>query len=95
MRLIVTDAARADLKEIARYSGREWGAARKQRYMQLMRDRFRELLRSPDLGPARDELGACHRGLVAGSHVIFYRRVRGQIVVMRVLHQRMDVHLHL
>ncbi|MBV8976921.1 MAG: type II toxin-antitoxin system RelE/ParE family toxin [Alphaproteobacteria bacterium] len=95
MHLILADRARADLWSIARYTEREWGATRKKRYMAFLRERLGTLLRHPDLGPVRDDLGSGYRSLLAGSHMIFYRRAGEGIVVIRVLHQRMDIRRHL
>ncbi|MGQ0741341.1 MAG: type II toxin-antitoxin system RelE/ParE family toxin [Alphaproteobacteria bacterium] len=94
MRLVISGAARDDLKSIARYSKREWGAARQKRYMAAIRDRFIELLRHPEMGTRRRDLGTAYRNLAVGRHVIFYRIAGNQIIVVRVLHQRMDVRLH-
>jgi toxin ParE1/3/4 len=94
-RLVVSKAALGDLKIIARYTEREWGQARKTRYLAILRERFAALLKHPQLGMLREDLAAGYRSLPAGRHVIFYRLTNGDIVVLRVLHQRMDVKLHL
>jgi len=95
MRLAVTHAARRDLKAIARYTQKEWGAARRARYLEIIRARFADLLAHPALGPPREDVAQGCRGLAVGRHVIFYRFAREEIVILRVLHQRMDVRLHL
>jgi toxin ParE1/3/4 len=94
MRLIVSPDARRDLKSIARYSEREWGRERRDRYMEALRQRFGNLLGNPQLGAPRTDLGTDYRSLPVGRHVIFYRARGEELHLLRVLHQRMDVRLH-
>ena len=94
IRLAVTHAARRDLKAIARYSEQEWGAARKKLYMAAIRERFAAVLHHSALGSPRDDLGSGARCLAVGRHLIFYRVEDEEVVILRVLHQRMDVKLH-
>jgi toxin ParE1/3/4 len=92
MRLVVAHLARRDVQAIARHS--EWGAARKAQYMAAIREKFRfcsggrqSALRATISRPA----------IVAipwGRHLIFYRVEEGSVIILRVLHQRMDVRLH-
>lgn len=95
MRLVIADTARADLRSIKRFSAQEWGEERGARYMAAVQQRFSALLRHPDLGPARTDLGAGYRSLLVGSHVVFYRHDKEIIEIVRVLHQRMDAKRHL
>ena len=94
MRIAVARAAGRDLKAIARYTEKQWGAARRQRYLAALRDQFAALLRHPALGAPREDVAAGYRALAVGRHIIFYRVAGEEIVIVRVLHQRMDVRLH-
>jgi len=94
-RLLVSDAARADLKSIARYSEREWGNARKKQYLAAIRARFSALRHRPEIGVVRRDIGAGYRSLPIGRHLVFYRIGSDAVVIVRVLHQRMDATLHL
>lgn len=95
MRLVLTDASRADLMSISEYSLAEWGASGKKRYMRAIRTRFSALLRHPELGPAREDLGPGCRCLLAGRHAIFYRLAGEELIIQRILHQRMDAAQHI
>ncbi|HTQ15325.1 MAG TPA: type II toxin-antitoxin system RelE/ParE family toxin [Rhizomicrobium sp.] len=94
MRLDIAHRARLDLRNIARYSREQWGAANKARYMAAIRLRMPGLLRQPGAGVARDDLAAGLRCVPVGRHVIYYRIAEGRIAVIRVLHQRMDAKRH-
>lgn len=89
-RLVVSATARDDLRGVARYSEREWGKARKKQYVQAIRRRFDLLRQRPEIGVERCDLGAGYRSLPVGRHIIFYRIEIDSIIVVRVLHQRMD-----
>jgi toxin ParE1/3/4 len=95
MRLIVLPDARRDLKSIARYSEKEWDVERRDLYMTAFQHRFRGLLANPSLGVPRNDFGADYRSMPVGRHIIFYRLKSENLHILRVLHQRMDVKLHL
>jgi toxin ParE1/3/4 len=95
MRLIVSKTARTDLRNIANYTLEMWGIARKVEYLAVLRARFSSLLNQPNLGAPRNELSAGYRSVSAGSHVIFYSVRYDAVVILRELHQRMDVKLPL
>jgi toxin ParE1/3/4 len=42
-----------------------------------------------------DDLRPGYRKYLVGSHVLFYRVTNTDVVVVRILHQRMDVERHL
>ena len=45
----------------------------------------------PGIGMARDELAPGLRGFPVGDYLIFYRRDRGSIDIVRVLHGSRDL----
>lgn len=94
MRLVVARLARRDLQAIARYSEKEWGAARKAQYMAAIREKFSLLLQRPAIGAPRHDIAPGYRSHPVGRHLIFYRVEDKSVVIVRVLHQRMDVRLH-
>jgi toxin ParE1/3/4 len=90
--LIVAGWARADLDAIARYTERRWGIARKRLYLDMLRRRFADLRTASGLGAARDDIRPGYRSIMCGSHIVFYRETADRIEILRVLHQRMDLH---
>lgn len=91
----LTHAARHDIEEITRHTAQTWGPERKRIYLDAIRDCFLRLKRFPDLGTPRDDLAPGFRSVQVGHHIAFYRQTDTDIVVVRVLHERMDVHRHL
>jgi len=94
-RLVVANAARADLRAIRGFTEREWGAARRDRYLAAIRERFELLQRRPEVVAIRRDLGSDYRVLSVGRHLIIYRYNGIEVTIVRVLHQRVDIRLHL
>jgi toxin ParE1/3/4 len=89
---VLAQAAGADLREIARYSLRQWGAAQARRYIAQLEAAAAAL--ASGQGVFKD-LGTLHPGLrVAGSgkHFVFCLLRPGRpALVLAVLHERMDL----
>ena len=84
-------AARADLKEIGRFSRREFGKAVADKYLLGLDQAFDRLASHPYFGEAQPKLGKGVRRLSHRSHRIFYE-VEGEIVlILRIYHHARDV----
>jgi len=81
--------AEKDLLGIARYTLRTWGRAQALRYLDDLQTCCGMLAQKPALGRRCDNFRPELRRLERGRHVIFYRSVRGGILVSRILHARM------
>lgn len=81
--------AEKDLLEIAAYTLRTWGKAQAARYLDNLEGCCEMLANNADLGRRGEEIRPGLRRLEHGRQVIFYRRARTGILVVRVLHQRM------
>ncbi|HPZ60309.1 MAG TPA: type II toxin-antitoxin system RelE/ParE family toxin [Zoogloea sp.] len=91
----LTHAAKADLKEIGRYTKKQWGAAQRVKYLTMLDGCFRDLAAKPLTGQDCSDIRAGYRKYSAGSHVIFYRQIaEDTIEVVRILHGRMDTERH-
>ena len=86
--LRVSLAARRDLLEIGRFTVERWGAAQADRYLAQLDKCLRLLARAPPSGRTCDEIKAGYRRYRQGRHVIFYRIVRAQVHVIRILHEQ-------
>lgn len=90
-RLFVADRAKADIHSLREYTEAQWGIEQQRRYLHGLFDRMRQLRHHPRLGRPRDDLRAGLRSLISGSHMIYYRETEDLVVILRVLHVRMDV----
>ena len=94
-RLELTEIARADLKSIRRYSIRTWGQDRTSQYMTAIRATLKGLVRGTVLTRNRDDLRPGLQMVPSGRHCIFFESDESRVLVVRVLHDRMDYRRHL
>ena len=92
---LVRPEAERDLKGIGRYTYRAWGREQARKYLRALHLKIRRLAANPNLGVMRDDVGEGYRSAPVGHHLVFYRTVGDDIVVVRVLHESMDVQRHL
>jgi toxin ParE1/3/4 len=84
--------ARTDLDEIWDYVFAESGSEPiADRVIDQIVNRFILLSRWPRLGRPRRDLRRGLRSHTVGNYLIFYRIVRGGILILRVLHGRRDI----
>lgn len=86
-----TARATEDLREIGRYTKREWGLEQARRYRQELELALKKLSLSPRIGLARDDIAEHVRSFQVASHIAFYLLRKDGITVLRVLHPSMDV----
>jgi len=92
----LTNMAKGDLINIARYTLNKWGREQRNHYLSILDACFRQLAENPFNGKDCSEILNGYRKFNVGSHVIFYRQIiTDRIEIVRVLHCRMDVDNHL
>jgi toxin ParE1/3/4 len=94
-RLVFATAALADLDDIARFTETQWGKGQKDKYLARLNAAMKRLRRNPEQGRKRSDIDATLRSLTAERHVIFYRIFPDECRIVRIIHDRMDVHRHL
>lgn len=89
---MVTRKAHADLIAIGRFTAKEWGITRRNKYLKQLDDCFLQLSRNPELGVACNYIADGYRKFPQGSHLIFYRlNAEGIVEIIRVIHKVMDI----
>ena len=86
--------AATDLGEIHEYTTMNFGLAQAQRYLNGMHERFVDLARQPMLGRTAGQLAPNLRRYEYRSHVVYYLAEHEGLLIVRVLHQSMDVRRH-
>ena len=94
-RLVLTEIARADLVSIRRYSTRTWGQEQTTNYMNALRDTLTGVVRGTVITRSRDDLRPGIQMAISGRHCIFFESDEARVLVVRVLHDRMDYRRHL
>jgi toxin ParE1/3/4 len=78
-------AAEKDLLHIALYGMEQFGFEQSELYRDRLKQRFIELVESPLMYPAVDQISKGYRRSVCGVHSIYYLIYDGDVVIMRVL----------
>ena len=86
-------AADADLEDICHYTANRWSVPQAKKYLKQLERSFIALGKNKKHGKPRGEIS---EGLLSYhepklKHIIFYRKERNGILVIRVLHERMDI----
>jgi toxin ParE1/3/4 len=93
-RLVLSPKAQQDIENILRYTGEQWGEKQIPIYRDKLTGALEALLGNPASGHTTGELPETHRLYPVGSHVIVYRVQADVIGVIRILHKRMSLPLH-
>lgn len=91
----LTPAAERDLESIWTYTVRQWGTEQAVRYIDFLTAAFAGLADSPKTAPSCDHIRPGYRRWGVERHMIYFRMTDDGIVVVRVLHDRMDASRHL
>lgn len=92
---LLSPKAQADIDDIWNYTAETWGVAQAVAYIGDIRDACMALVRGERLSRPVTVREGYHKSLV-GSHSLYFRRSGGgTIIVIRILHQSMDVERHL
>mgnify|MGYP002335975219 CR=1 FL=1 len=87
--------ARADLREIWTYSADRWGEDQADRYIGELRAAVEAIAERPSRGKSRNELSEGLLSVTVRAHLILYRATENDVIIVRILHQSMDIRAHL
>lgn len=91
----LTPAALRDLEDIWRYTVQHWGTVQATHYLDVLNTSFEALAHSLMLAPTCDHIRPGYRRQRVESHAIYFKLDRGTVIVVRILHERMDAPRHL
>lgn len=95
LRLHFTPAAEADLEAIWAYSLDNWGEHQAVTYVEGFRNVLDRQRSGQDFSRNADHIRQGYRVITCGSHLIYFRQTSDVVIVVRILHQRMDPDRHL
>ncbi len=88
----LTNKAVEDLSGIWNYTYDNWSEKQADMYYYMLLENFVEIADNPLLGKNYDGIADKLFGFRAGRHIIFYRRLnKNFIVITRILHEQMDL----
>lgn len=91
----LSEAAAKDIEDILEQSLLEFGPLQTERYYKALKRCLELLSENPGLGITADDIRPGYRRFAHKSHVIFFRDFGGGMLVVRILHERMDVSRHI
>lgn len=91
----VSKRAESDLRSVARYTQEKWGAAQRRVYLDGLNDTFEVLSQNPMIATERQDFQPPVRIHTHERHLIVYVIDDDGILIIRVLHQSMNVPGHL
>lgn len=83
-----------DLEAIAEYTIERVGIEQARRYRDELSACFDQLAANPGLGRRAEQLGSALRRYEHRSHMVFYQTTDTAILIVRILHYRMEVTRH-
>lgn len=91
----LTNLAVTDLSDIADFTIQNFGIEQARNYRDGLKNCFETLAENPQLGRSADGLAPNLRRYEHQAHVVFYLPEDSGILIVRILHQRMDYKRHL
>lgn len=84
--------AAEDLENILHFTLAKWGVIQFEKYLESFQQVFDSLLIDPRNFATynRDELFAGCKSIRSGHHVVFFRIIKKDIEIIRILHEKMD-----
>ncbi len=84
-----------DLTNIYQYSLKEFGQAKATQYIKSLDEAFSKLANDSNIGIDYSDIRPQLRAYLTASHIVFFKRSKYDITVLRVLYQSMDFNRHL
>lgn len=91
MRVLYRPAALDDLDQIYDATLATWGSAQAEHYLSQLRAAVERVVEHPRSGRIYEVAANEYRAVRSGRHLIFYRLDADTILVVRILHDRMDI----
>ena len=93
--LVFSPRAAADIDRIYDFTEARWGPEQAETYTFELRAICRRLCETPRPGRSAGDVRKGYFVCPIGSHNIFFREEKLKIVIVRILHNRMDLSRHL
>jgi toxin ParE1/3/4 len=94
-RLQFTPAAERDLDQIWQFTLERWGKQQASRYLGVLRSSCLALARGDTISQSAEHIRQGYRKARSGKHILYFRDTHDAMVVVRILHERMDPDFHL
>jgi toxin ParE1/3/4 len=86
----ISPRARQDLEDIWLFIAQD-NLSAADRFNDLLLTKFKIIAHQPKIGRVREELGPNIRSFSAGNYIIFYRQLKKNVEIVRILHGSRDI----
>jgi toxin ParE1/3/4 len=87
----LTNEAVKDLEDIWSYTKQTWSLEQADRYYNLIIEEIEFIASNPHLGRSVDNIMAGYKSTQVKSHIVYCKQIDDdRILIVRILHQRMD-----
>lgn len=87
----ISSKAAEDLEKIWLYTYEVWSQEQADRYFNLIISEIEYITANFESGKNMEHIKVGYRASKVKSHIIFYKKIEKTVVVIRILHQRMDI----
>ena len=95
LKLFLSPKAELDLEDIYEYTLNTWGSKQAEKYQDELYYAMQTILADPHIGSIYYHKAGNYRKLNSNKHLIFYIIEVDRCIVMRILHERMDLKMNL
>ena len=95
LKLLLVPQAITDLEDIFEYTLQNWSLTQAELYQDLLFESMNKILSSSPIGTKYIFKEGNYRTLNSNKHIIFYRIEGEYCIIVRILHERMDLDSHL
>jgi len=88
---VVSEEAIIDIDEIFEFGEYKFGNAQAIKYLIGLEEHFQKLSANPNIGRARNDIKKYLYSLPYISHIIFYRKLKDKLRIVRVLYGGRDL----
>jgi len=94
-RLLFTPAAEEDLEQIWTYTVSEWGRQQAETYVRDLQSRCRALVLGQVRVRSAEHIRSGYKTMISGKHILFFQETEADVIIVRILHQKMVPDRHL
>jgi len=94
-KLVLKPEAESDLEKIYTFTFHRWGLQQAEQYLDELDEGMKLLARQPSLGKPYLFSTTPYKMLHINRHIIFYRIEGSLCVIVRILHDSMEIKVHI
>lgn len=87
--------AERDIEAIWDYTSERWGRGQSERYLRDLQTACAGLAEGRVPSRSAEDIRVGYRKAACGSHMVYFRKENESTIIVRILHQSMDVDRHL